>query len=152
MNLLKWTLCIKNSRFTVYKIIKYERVSAKNPFLKRRYKPKWPENKGNGTLTNRKKFFGKTSSNLNYLQLANTESKLQVSLQKVVKKIEHKGVNINWMKTQWMVVSNRNNPRCKLQIGDETPKPSKNNISKYLGSALTEGRKCKREKSEGALE
>lgn len=68
--------------------------------------------------------------------IADTERKLHKLSQKVKGKQKKKGLNISCKKTEYMVVINRNNSTCKLQIGYNKIKPVQQ--FNYLGSVLTE--------------
>lgn len=52
------------------------------------------------------------------LTIADSESKLQAFPQEVVKENEKKGMDINWKNREWLHMSRRKRPACKLQIGD----------------------------------
>lgn len=45
--------------------------------------------------------------------IADTERKLQNTLQK---ESENKGLNINYKKTECMVINKKMNPKCELQV------------------------------------
>lgn len=75
--------------------------------------------------------------------MVDLEWKLQEFLDRKVKKIKTKGLNINYkknkIKTEYFVVSKTNSPRFKLQIWDVKIKQVQKCI--YLGSVIAGDRK-----------
>ena len=72
--------------------------------------------------------------------VADSQDDLQMLLDRVVDESRKRGLTINCKKTECLVVSKRESPKCSLKIGDVIIKQ----VAKfnYLGSTITENGKC----------
>ena len=72
--------------------------------------------------------------------IAESEEVLQRLLDVVVVESERKGLSLNCKKTECLVISKTESPRCILKVNDQVIKQTSS--FNYLGSIITEDAKC----------
>ena len=75
--------------------------------------------------------------------LAESAEGLQKLLDIVVRESKIMGLNINYKKTECLVVAKRGSPKCDLKLGDKDIKQVSS--FNYLGSIITEDARCEKE-------
>ena len=73
--------------------------------------------------------------------IAESQAQLQELLDRVVNASQEKGLTINCKKTESMVISKKESPRCDLSIGDAYIKQMQK--FNYLESVITSDGRCK---------